>query len=906
MASSMPLCPSKFFRADFSNLEAYSPIKPLDVLAAELGLSVESLVKLDANENLYGPLPSIARAVKECDVLHIYPDPSQTQLRQDIASFLRVAGLTADNISAGTGSDELLDLVFRLFDPKAIVNLPPTFGMYPFLSKINKCAIISCDRLAGPAFSIDFEAVRAAVAKGASVVFAASPNNPTGGMLKHEEVKTLCALDAIIVVDEAYAEFASESQSAASLIPTHPNLIVMRTFSKWAGLAGLRVGYAAAHTEITSAIMAMKQPYNVNVAADFAARAALASSSDVMKLQVQPMLSERLRMETELPALGWLCAVPSDSNFVLFEVRRPFVASEVVASLRSKGILVRFYPSGRLSGYIRISCGRPVDTDRLVKALETIGRDQEKAYGTPLCMKKLVESPVHPIVGHFHPSLPNVVLWDMDGVLVEVASSYRAAIIATAKIFKADVTDTDIDAIKAAGGANNDWVVTQRLIKGKGLPEPSLADVTAAFEKIYQGEAGVPGLKAKEIALVSKSTLLEIKKRCPGGMAVVTGRPLTDCNEAISRYDWVGIFDAVVTMDDGEPKPSPAPVFLALQRLKDVLIKRGLGQIEAFALTLPGTAVMIGDTVDDIRAATSAGVCAIGVFPPDKAPTANAEKSLRLKSALTDSGAERIFLPGCEEFLSLLNPREDGAAIHAGNISRIASFGNAGLSASLASSLPVSSIAVSSSETSLQASRKTIGSGNGRIGCAERETKETKIYAWVNLDGTGESDISSGVGFLDHMISAFSKHGKVDVVLRCKGDLFIDDHHTAEDCALALGTAVDRALGSRKNIRRWGSALCPLDEALARAVIDISSRPFADINLGLVREKIGDLSCEMIPHVLASFAETARITLHVDVLKGKNDHHRSEASFKALGVALREAISIDLIGSGVPSTKGVL
>jgi histidinol-phosphate aminotransferase len=893
----------KYFRSDFSSLEAYSPIKPLDVLAAELGLSVDSLVKLDANENLYGPLPSIARAVKVCDVLHIYPDPSQTQLRQDIASFLHVTGITADNISAGTGSDELLDLVFRLFDPKAIVNLPPTFGMYPFLSKINKCAIISCDRLAGPAFSIDFEAVRAAVAKGASVIFAASPNNPTGGMLTHNEVKTLCSLDAIIVVDEAYAEFASESQSAVSLIPSHPNLIVMRTFSKWAGLAGLRVGYAAAHIEITNAIMAMKQPYNVNVAADFAARAALASASEVMKLQVQPMLSERLRMETELPALGWLCAIPSDSNFVLFEVRKPFVASEVVASLRSKGILVRYYPSGRLSGYLRISCGRPHDTDRLLLALKSIGRDQEIAHGLPLCMKKLVASPAHPLVGRFHPSLPNVLLWDMDGVLVEVASSYRAAIIATAKIFKADVTDTDIDAIKAAGGANNDWIVTQRLIKAKGLPEPSLSDVTAAFEKIYQGEVGVPGLKAKEVALVSKATLLEIKKRCPGGMAVVTGRPLTDCNEAISRYGWADVFDAVVTMDDGEPKPSPAPVFLALQRLKDVLIKRGLGQIEASALTLPETAVMIGDTVDDIRAATSAGVCAIGVFPPDKAPTANAEKSLRLKSALTDSGAERIFLPGCEEFLSLLNPREDGAAIHANNIVRVSAFGNADAHSS---SIPSKSVSLSHSQSSLPSSRKSIGSGIGRIGYAERETKETKIYAWVNLDGTGESEVASGIGFLDHMISAFSKHGKIDVVLHCKGDLWIDDHHTAEDCALALGTAVDKALGSRKNIRRWGSSYCPLDEALARAVIDISSRPFADVNLGLVREKIGDLSCEMIPHVLASFAETARITLHVDVLKGKNDHHRSEASFKALGVALREAASIDLVGSGVPSTKGVL
>ena len=155
------------------------------------------------------------------------------------------------------------------------------------------------------------------------------------------------------------------------------------------------------------------------------------------------------------------------------------------------------------------------------------------------------------------------------------------------------------------------------------------------------------------------------------------------------------------------------------------------------------------------------------------------------------------------------------------------------------------------------------------------------------------------------MLGAFAKHGRFDVVLRCKGDLWIDDHHTAEDCALALGEAFDRALGPRRGIRRWGSALCPLDEALSRAVIDISSRPHAEIDTALTRERIGDLSTEMVPHVLESFASAARITLHVDVLKGRNDHHKAEAAFKALGVALREAVAHDA-GAGVPSTKGVL
>lgn len=169
-----------------------------------------------------------------------------------------------------------------------------------------------------------------------------------------------------------------------------------------------------------------------------------------------------------------------------------------------------------------------------------------------------------------------------------------------------------------------------------------------------------------------------------------------------------------------------------------------------------------------------------------------------------------------------------------------------------------------------------------------RKTKETDITCDINIDGIGKNDIDTGIGFLDHMFCAMSKHGRIDLTLKCKGDLHICDHHTAEDCALVVGEAFDKALGDRKDIRRFGHAYCPLDEALSRAVVDISSRPSAHIELNLVREKIGELSCEMIPHVMESFATEARMTLHVDCLKGKNDHHKAESAFKALGVALRQ------------------
>jgi imidazoleglycerol-phosphate dehydratase len=192
-----------------------------------------------------------------------------------------------------------------------------------------------------------------------------------------------------------------------------------------------------------------------------------------------------------------------------------------------------------------------------------------------------------------------------------------------------------------------------------------------------------------------------------------------------------------------------------------------------------------------------------------------------------------------------------------------------------------------------------------RVGTVSRATKETEIKVAVRLDGTGVSDVHTGLGFLDHMIGQLSKHGRFDISVHCKGDLHIEDHHTTEDCGLALGEAFDLALGGRADIKRFGSAYCPLDESLSRAVVDISSRPHAIINLNLTREKIGDVSSEMLKHFLESFAATARITLHVHNIHGENNHHKVESSFKALGVAFRQAVSKDE-SAGVPSTKGVL
>ncbi len=196
---------------------------------------------------------------------------------------------------------------------------------------------------------------------------------------------------------------------------------------------------------------------------------------------------------------------------------------------------------------------------------------------------------------------------------------------------------------------------------------------------------------------------------------------------------------------------------------------------------------------------------------------------------------------------------------------------------------------------------------NDRLATVDRETAETKIHVTLNVDGSGRAEVQTGIGFYDHMLSAFARHGRFDVDVRCEGDLHVDAHHTMEDTALALGAAFDRALGDRTGITRMGDALVPLDEALVQAVVDISGRPFAVTSFNWVGERIGEAPTEMVAHVLQSFATAARLTLHVRQLAGANDHHIAEAAMKALGRALDAATRPDeRIAGQVPSTKETL
>src|SRR6266481_5623330 len=202
--------------------------------------------------------------------------------------------------------------------------------------------------------------------------------------------------------------------------------------------------------------------------------------------------------------------------------------------------------------------------------------------------------------------------------------------------------------------------------------------------------------------------------------------------------------------------------------------------------------------------------------------------------------------------------------------------------------------------------KDTMARNWSRVAQVQRKTKETDVQIKLDLDGRGLSRVSTGLPFLDHMLELFAKHGLFDLNVACKGDLAVDDHHSVEDVALTLGQALTQALGDKRGIKRYGEAIVPMDEALCRAVIDLSGRFYLVYEVQTRRQKIGNFSVELAEHFWRSFAETAKFNLHIDCLRGRNTHHILEGTFKATARALRQAVERDERITGVLSTKGIL
>ncbi len=360
-------------RTHLEALPPYLPIEPFEVLSARLGREPSQIVKLDANENPYGVLPAVRKALAEMDFPHIYPDPESRALRKSLAAF---TGVEEEYLLVGAGVDELLDLLMRVFlEPREpILSCPPTFGMYSFDAELNAARCIEVPRKAD--FSLDIPSIRQAVDEyQPKLLFLASPNNPDGSLIPSETLEELLALPLVVVLDEAYVEFAGEDLGAGvSRIRTAPqreNLVVLRTFSKWAGLAGMRIGYGAFPKWLMPTLWKSKQPYNVNVAASVAAQAALAHV-DELKAWVEKIKEERSRLFSALKEIPYLKPYPTQANFILCRVYGREAAELKEKLAQEFGIFVRYFNKPGLKDHIRISVGRPSDTEILITALKKL------------------------------------------------------------------------------------------------------------------------------------------------------------------------------------------------------------------------------------------------------------------------------------------------------------------------------------------------------------------------------------------------------------------------------------------------------------------------------------------------------------------------------------------------------
>ncbi len=350
----------------------YSPPEDLAVVAARAGIAPDAVIKLDANENPYGPTPRVAGALANYARYHRYPDPDQKALRAAIASYV---GVPPELVIAGNGSDEIIDLLCRIYlDPDdEVVDCTPTFGMYLFSTALCGGRVIEMPRT--HTWHVDADAIAESLTPRTKLIFAATPNNPSGNCIDEQSVRTLAATGRIVVLDEAYVEFAelSGGESFARLVDDYENLVVLRTFSKWAGLAGLRVGYGIVPPSIAEQLWKVKPPFNVNLAAEAAVWATLEDLGEVQQ-RLRLIVEERERMAAGLAAVPGIHVWPSVANFLLIAI--PGESADALREhLATRGIAVRAYSHRRLRNAIRISIGLPDHTDAVVAAVREWSAD---------------------------------------------------------------------------------------------------------------------------------------------------------------------------------------------------------------------------------------------------------------------------------------------------------------------------------------------------------------------------------------------------------------------------------------------------------------------------------------------------------------------------------------------------
>ena len=346
-------------------LETYEGVDPMEVMAERAGISPDKIIRLNGNENPYGPSPKVSSALGDYENYNYYPDPGQRNLRRVLSGYLNVE---PEKIVAGNGSDELIDLLLRMYVGIGdnVIIPTPTFGMYSFSAGICGGEAISVER--DENYEIDLTAMKAAITPKSKIIFLTSPNNPTGNIVPEYQTRALLDTGLLVVMDEAYFEFCGDT--AIPLLTEYQNLVVLRTFSKWAGLAGLRIGVGAMDSSLAATMMAMKPPYNVNLAAEVALTTSLEDTPGLLE-RVAEIVAERERKMQQLLDVPNLTPWPSRANFILCEVPDGR-GQEIFDGLCSRGIFLRYWSSGRLKNFIRTSIGLPHETDAVVDAFREL------------------------------------------------------------------------------------------------------------------------------------------------------------------------------------------------------------------------------------------------------------------------------------------------------------------------------------------------------------------------------------------------------------------------------------------------------------------------------------------------------------------------------------------------------
>lgn len=540
-------------------------------------------IELDLSKNEGRPVARglLESVVQPNDLIRRYPDT--TALRDRLA---QVHGVSVEQVLVTAGGDDALFRCFlaRLGPGRIAVATKPTFEMIPIYSGQVGSQLVEIEWWDGQFPTAEV----VAAGGGADVVFVVSPNNPTGAAITEAQLRELSTAVGFVVLDAAYAEFADDDLTAAAL--ELANVVIVRTLSKAYGLAGLRVGYLLGPPHLIEEMSSYGSPYSVSSLSAAIAVERLSRADDV-RLFVESVRSERADLADLLGDLGVRC-LPSQGNFILAEVADPERVADMCGSL---GVGLRRFPDREgFERWIRITLpGDPRDFTRLERAL-TIALS------------------------------PQAILFDLDGVLVDVSGSYRRSIVETASSFGATVTERDVEDAKSAGGANDDWELTRRLIAEQGI-DLEYGDVAARFEEIYQGFGDTPGLKLNERPLVDSSTWERWADTFPLG--VVTGRPRADAEEALDRFGLLTNTSVLVTREDAPLKPDPGPVLLAMERL-------GVDR-----------SWFLGDTPDDVAAARSACVVPIGVVPPGGDPQRAARALSRAARVLTQTVDLEELLP---------------------------------------------------------------------------------------------------------------------------------------------------------------------------------------------------------------------------------------------------------------------